>query len=103
MVVDGHTRLQAAMDLGLEEVPVHKKSFPDEDAALEYAIHNQRHRRNLTEAEILRCIEAVDKRRDRGGDRRSEEAKSKPPVGGIEKSKSPSAQGYCPYSRRVHP
>jgi ParB family chromosome partitioning protein len=92
VVVDGHSRLQAAMGLSLEEVPVHRRSFPDEDAALEYGIHNQRHRRNLTEVEILRCIEAVDKRRDRGGDRRSEEAKSKPPIGGIEKSKSPSAQ-----------
>ena len=92
VVVDGHSRLQAAMDLGLEEVPVHTKTFRDEDAALEYAIHNQRHRRNLTEAELLRCIEAVDRRQNRGGDRRSEEAKSKPPNGGIEKSKSPSAQ-----------
>jgi ParB family chromosome partitioning protein len=64
VVVDGHSRLQAAIDLGLEEVPVHMKSFQGEDAALEYAIHNQRHRRNLTEAEILRCIEAVDKRRE---------------------------------------
>jgi hypothetical protein len=46
----------------------------------------------MSEAELLRCIEAVDKRQERGGDRKSEEAKSKSPSGGIEKSKSPSAQ-----------
>ncbi len=39
----------------------------------------------MTEGDLLRCIEAVDKRRERGGDRKSEEAISKPPNGGIEK------------------
>jgi ParB-like chromosome segregation protein Spo0J len=92
VVVDGHTRLKAAQELGLDEVPVHIKSFPDEAAALAYAIHNQRHRQNLTSVQILRCIETVDKRRSRGGDRRSEGAKSKPPFGGIEKRRSPSAR-----------
>jgi ParB family chromosome partitioning protein len=66
VVVDGHSRLQAAMDLGLEEVPVHMKSFQVEDAALEYAIHNQRDRRNLTDAEFARCVAAVDKLREAG-------------------------------------
>jgi hypothetical protein len=45
---------------------------------LAYAIHNQRNRRNITEAELLRCteaellrcIEAVDKRRERGANGR---------------------------------
>jgi ParB family chromosome partitioning protein len=92
VVLDGHTRLEAARQVGIEDVAVHYQNCADEDAALAYAIHNQRHRRNLTEAEILKCIGAVDKRRDRGGDRRSEEVKSKPPIGGIEKNKSPSAQ-----------
>jgi ParB-like chromosome segregation protein Spo0J len=66
VVVDGHTRFQAAIRCGLEEVPVYLKSFADEEEALAYAIHNQRHRRNLTDAEILRCIEAVDKRKQQG-------------------------------------
>jgi len=64
MVIDGHTRLEAARQVGIEDVAVHSKSFADEEAALAYAIHNQRNRRNMTEAEILRCIEAVDKRRE---------------------------------------
>ncbi len=66
IVIDGHTRLQATKNLGLEEAPVKEKEFDDEDAALEYAIHNQRNRRNLTGAEILRFIEAVDKLRGAG-------------------------------------
>jgi ParB-like chromosome segregation protein Spo0J len=86
VVVDGHTRLAAARNLALEEVPVYEKSFADQDEALAYAIHNQRDRRNLSEAELLRCIEAVDKRRERGGDRRSEDAKSKGANAPIERS-----------------
>lgn len=65
-VIDGHTRLQAARQVGLKDIPVYFKSFADEDTALSYAIHNQRNRRNLTDAEILRCIEALDKRKQRG-------------------------------------
>jgi ParB family chromosome partitioning protein len=76
-VVDGHTRLVAAKQVGLDRVCVARVKFPDEEAALQYAIHNQRDRRNMTDADILRCIEAVDKLKPRGGDRKSSEAKSK--------------------------
>lgn len=86
VVVDGHTRLAAARNLYLKEVPVHEKSFADEGEALAYAIHNQKNRRNLSEAELLRCIEAVDKRRKRGGDHRSEDAKSKGANAPVERS-----------------
>lgn len=86
IVVDGHTRLQAAKNLGIEEIPVIEKEFADEDAALTYAIHNQRDRRNLAQADLVRCIKAVDKRRERGGDRRSEKAKSKASSDANEKS-----------------
>ena len=75
VVIDGHTRLAAAKNLGLEEVPVYEKSFADEDAALRYAIHNQRNRRNLTDVEIIRCIEALDRRKQAG--RPSEKLASK--------------------------
>ncbi|MBW1954023.1 MAG: DUF5131 family protein [Deltaproteobacteria bacterium] len=62
-VIDGHTRIRAAQEVGVEEVPVHYKSFATEDEALTYAIHLQKNRRNLTDAEILRCIEALDRKR----------------------------------------
>jgi ParB family chromosome partitioning protein len=61
VVIDGHTRLSAAIANNIAEVPVYQKEFKDEQEALDYAIHNQRARRNLSEAELLRCIAVVDK------------------------------------------
>jgi ParB-like chromosome segregation protein Spo0J len=61
VVIDGHTRLMAALTCDIFEVPVFQKEFANEKEALDYAIHNQRARRNLSEAELLRCIEAIDK------------------------------------------
>jgi hypothetical protein len=58
--IDGHTRLQAAKNLGLEEVPVITHELDSEDEALELAIHLQRNRRNMTDAEIIACIQALD-------------------------------------------
>jgi ParB-like chromosome segregation protein Spo0J len=75
--IDGHTRLKAAMNAGIEEVPVFLHEFDTEQEALEKAIKLQRNRRNMTDAEIMACIEALDKRKPRGGDRRSEDARSK--------------------------
>ena len=66
-VVDGHTRVQAALEAGLDRVPVYVHDFADEDAALEYAIRNQRDRRNLPAAElggyVARALVAVEQRR----------------------------------------
>jgi hypothetical protein len=62
VVVDGHTRRLGALACGLTEVPVCFHDFATEEDALRYAIHNQKHRRNLTSADLMRCIEAVDKR-----------------------------------------
>ena len=70
IVVDGHTRLDSALALWPEErfadIPVVEKSFKDEDAAVEYAIHCQRDRRNVTDADLLRWIGELDKRRQSG-------------------------------------
>ena len=77
IIIDGHTRLLAAKKIGLSPVYVARVSFPSEEAALQYAVHNQRDRRNLNDADLIRCIEAVDKRASWGGDRKSEEAKIK--------------------------
>jgi protein gp37 len=77
VLVDGHTRLRAAVACGLETVETFGHEFADEDAALEYAIKNQRDRRNMTAGDILRCVAALDQRKTRGGDQKSEAAKSK--------------------------
>ncbi len=58
---------------------------------MEKAIKLQRHRRNMTDADILTCVETLDKKRARGGDRRSEARKSIPQDCGIEKGKHSSA------------
>lgn len=60
-LIDGNTRLKAAIEAGIEEIAMLRKEFNSEKDALEYAIHNQRNRRNITEAEILHCIELLDK------------------------------------------
>ncbi len=90
--IDGHTRLQGAINAGIESVPVFTHEFDDEHDALEKAICLQRNRRNMSDAEIVTCVEALDKRRQRGGDRRSAEAKSIPQSCGIADSRSASAK-----------
>ncbi len=83
-VIDGHCRLAVARDLGVfPKIPVTERRFADVDEALKYAIHNQRDRRNITDADLQRCIEAVDSRRQRGGDHKSEEAKKSKGSGGL--------------------
>lgn len=67
-VIDGHTRLKAAEMAGIKDIPILQKKFSNKQEALEYAIHNQRDRRNMTEGELLRCIKRLDKREERGGD-----------------------------------
>jgi ParB family chromosome partitioning protein len=71
VLLDGHTRLQAAKIAGLSQVPVVEKSFDSEEQALEYAIHLQRDRRNLTDSELYSYVLAVDSKDQRGGDRKS--------------------------------
>ena len=62
-VVDGHTRLAAALKIGLTKVPITLKEFESEEEALQYAIKSQSHRRNLTDAELFNCISELDKRK----------------------------------------
>ncbi len=71
IVIDGHTRLRAAKFIDRETIPVEELDFKDEDAALEYALHHQRNRRNLDDAHILHLVEKLDKMYEMGGDRRS--------------------------------
>lgn len=60
IVVDGHTRFAAAKALGLEEVPILLKDFESEDDAILYSFHVQRNRRNISDDDILRCLELLD-------------------------------------------
>lgn len=60
IVVDGHTRLAAAKAVGIEELPVLLKPFDNEDDAILYSFHIQRNRRNMSDDDILRCLELLD-------------------------------------------
>ncbi len=66
IVIDGHTRLAAAIECAIDDVPVIEHNFPSEDVAVRYAIDCQRNRRNLTDADILRLVSELDKRRKQG-------------------------------------
>jgi hypothetical protein len=91
--IDGHTRIQAAKNVGIEAVPfVVKEKFETEQEALEHAIKLQSNRRNLTDGDILSCVALLHKPMARGGDRRSKQAKSKPQSCGIENARSSSAE-----------
>ena len=76
-VLDGHTRLRAAELTDTFEVPVEVKSFSTEEEALAYCIRCQRNRRNLSDQEILQCVSELDKRKDKGGDRKSQSVREK--------------------------
>jgi hypothetical protein len=60
--IDGHTRLQAAKNTGITEVPVSEQAYTSEEAAIEHAIMLQCHRRNLSDAELLHFIDILDTR-----------------------------------------
>lgn len=66
VLIDGHTKLKAALENGIVEIPACEKNFANEDEAVEYAIHNQVDRRNLTDGDILRLVEMLDKKKEVG-------------------------------------
>lgn len=90
-LVDGHCRKAAAEAAGTEEIPAVLVSFATEDDAIEYAIHTQCARRNLSDADILCLVEQLDRLRARGGDRRSAGASSTAPSGAVERSSEETA------------
>ncbi len=60
ILVDGHTRFVSAKAVGIEEVPVLFKNFENQDDAILYSFHIQRNRRNMSDDDILRCLELLD-------------------------------------------
>jgi ParB-like chromosome segregation protein Spo0J len=52
-VVDGRTRLRAALAAGLAEIPVVEKEFTGLEEAVRYAYRRQAERRNLSQGEIF--------------------------------------------------
>jgi len=65
-LVDGHTRLRAAVSVGIDKVPVVTVHFPSLWDAIAYAYHRQADRRQATEAQLARVVEILDRLRPRG-------------------------------------
>jgi ParB-like chromosome segregation protein Spo0J len=62
LLLDGHTRLRAALELQLNAIPVRVVTFSSENEALLHAFHKQIDRRNLDDAQIMRVLSLVDKK-----------------------------------------
>jgi len=66
IVIDGHTRLRAAIKKEIKEVWAIEKEFLNEWDAIQYAVHLQRDRRKLTDADIFQLVRVLDKRHPEG-------------------------------------
>ncbi|MEW6141401.1 MAG: hypothetical protein AB1733_24525 [Thermodesulfobacteriota bacterium] len=91
VLIDGHSRVQASIVAGIERIPYVVVAFPDGISALRYAMTVQSKRRPRKDDVILRFVERYDILMQRGGDRRSQDAKSMPTHVGIESGRSASA------------
>jgi len=102
ILVDGHNRYQICKS---NKIPfqVREKQFKDRDSAMEWIIRNQLARRNITmytrtklvlALDVLYKAEASERKREAGGDRKSEDyyKKSLPQNAGEPISKNPRAQ-----------
>lgn len=65
LIVDGNSRFLAAKKADIDVYHI-AHEFVDETAALKFAIRCQRNRRNLSAADVLRCVEELDKRKKTG-------------------------------------
>ena len=60
VLVDGFTRIRAAREIGRLTVTAYLHSFASMEEARDYAIHTQRDRRNLSDAEIMSVLNVID-------------------------------------------
>lgn len=67
ILLDGHCRVRAAGEAGIETIPAVFQSFGTEEAAFQYAVRTQCARRNLTDGDIVSLVQQIDKRYPRGG------------------------------------
>ena len=62
VLVDGFTRTQAAKEAGRLTVTAYLHAFTGVEEARDYAIHTQRDRRNLSDAEIMSVVSLIDRK-----------------------------------------
>ena len=92
VLIDDHSRVRSSERAGIEKIPYVIETFNDEDGALEYIAKVQTQRRSTDDWVRYQLICELDSLMERGGDRRSEQAKSNPPDGGIETRRTTSAK-----------
>jgi ParB family chromosome partitioning protein len=73
ILVDGHTRLAAAQQAGLDEVPAVETGFTNMEDAVLYCFERQVLRRNLTDKEILQAAGMLKGRKNKDGTGRAAE------------------------------
>jgi ParB family chromosome partitioning protein len=73
IVVDGHTRLKAAIVAGIAEIPVEEKEFASLDEAKQYTKKRQIDRRNLNQSEIYEAAAELSNKEGRDGSGRAAE------------------------------
>jgi len=61
ILIDGHTRLEAAKEAGLKDIPVNLLSFKGGDEAVRYGIKRNSHRRHVKIGDKFRCFRLLDK------------------------------------------
>jgi len=77
LVVDGYTRLKAAIEAGFTEIPVEEKEFSSLEDAAEYSKKRQRDRRNLSQAEIMAAASKLENKAVYDGNGRGSEILAK--------------------------
>jgi len=73
ILADGHTRYEASIEAGLEEVWVSERIFESREDVMLYAFERQAIRRNLSGPEILKIAEMLPKTRGKKGEGRAAE------------------------------
>jgi ParB-like chromosome segregation protein Spo0J len=77
IVVDGHTRLKAAIAAGINEIPAEEKEFASLDEAKRYTKKRQTDRRNLNQSEIYEAAAELKNKEERDGSGKAAEILAK--------------------------
>jgi ParB family chromosome partitioning protein len=77
IMVDGHTRLKAAIAAGITEIPAEEKEFVSIGEAKEYTRKRQINRRNLNQSEIYEAASELQNKGERDGSGRAAEILAK--------------------------
>jgi ParB-like chromosome segregation protein Spo0J len=77
VLIDGHSRVKAAIENRIAKIPFKVVEFENEVEAMRHAVSLQTKRRSNTDSVLYRLCERYDRIMERGGDRRSAEVRSR--------------------------